>query len=131
MRSRPLPSSSTTCSRRVHPVTLDPDVIRSRCTRSRSLSPGSVSANATTKPRKHEEKREEEYVFFVLFVDFRVFVVAFRQELEQLATMSREQFLAGRDSQDIACYRLLVTIDAAIAFCYRGWTRLSMDCLPD
>jgi len=45
----------------------------------------------TTKPRKHEEKREEEYVFFVLFVDFRVFVVAFRQELEQLATMSREQ----------------------------------------
>src|SRR6266704_4786689 len=80
MRSRPLPSSSTTCSRRVHPVTLDPDVIRSRCTRSRSLSSGSVSGNATTKPRKHEEKREEEYVFFVLFVDFRVFVVAFRQE---------------------------------------------------
>jgi len=71
-------------------VTLDPDVNRSRCTRSRSLSPGSVSGNATTKPRKHEEKREEEYVFFV-FVDFRVFVVAFRQELEQLATMSREQ----------------------------------------
>jgi hypothetical protein len=33
----------------------------------------------------------------VLFVDFRAFVVAFRQELEQLATMSREQFLAGRD----------------------------------
>jgi len=59
----------------------------------------------------------------VLFVDFRVFVVAFRQELEQLATMSREQFLAGRDSQDIACYRLLVTIDAAIAFCYHVSTR--------
>src|SRR2546427_12748623 len=65
----------------------------------------------------------QQAIFFVLFVDFRVFVVAFRQELEQLATMSREQFLAGRDSQDIACYRLTVTIEAAIALCYHVSTR--------
>lgn len=38
--------------------------------------------------------------------------------LEQLASMSREQFLADRDSQDIACYRLLVGIEAALALCY-------------
>ena len=43
--------------------------------------------------------------------------------LEQLAALSREQFLADRDSQDIACYRLLVGIEAAIALCYHVTTR--------
>src|SRR4029077_15838548 len=63
--------------------TLDPEVIRSRCT------------------------EIEESV----------------ARLEQLAAMSLEQFLADRDSQDIACYRLLVTIEAALALCYHVSTR--------
>ena len=64
-------------------MTLDPDVIRSRCT------------------------EIEESV----------------ARLEQLAVISREQFLADRDSQDIACYRLLVAIEAALALCYHVSTR--------
>ena len=64
-------------------MTLDPDVIRSRCT-----------------------EIEESIA-----------------RLEQLAAMSREQFLADRDSQDIACYRLLVTIEAALALCFHVSTR--------
>lgn len=43
--------------------------------------------------------------------------------LEQLAVLSRTQFLADRDSQDIACYRLLVGIEAALALCYHVTTR--------
>ena len=31
---------------------------------------------------------------------------------------SREQFLSDRDTQDIASYRLLVAIEAALALCY-------------
>ena len=38
--------------------------------------------------------------------------------LEQLAGLSREEFLASRDTLDIACYRLLVAIEAALALCY-------------
>ena len=43
--------------------------------------------------------------------------------LEQLTALSREQFLADRDSQDIACYRLLIAIEAALALCYHVTTR--------
>lgn len=43
--------------------------------------------------------------------------------LERLAALSREQFLADRDSQDIACYRLLVGIEAALALCYHVTAR--------
>ncbi|HLE55934.1 MAG TPA: DUF86 domain-containing protein [Rhodothermia bacterium] len=38
--------------------------------------------------------------------------------LERLATIPREEFLANRDTLDIACYRLLVAIEAALALCY-------------
>lgn len=64
-------------------MTLDPDIVRSRCT------------------------EIEESV----------------GRLEQLAALSREQFLADRDSQDIACYRLLIGIEAALALCYHVSTR--------
>ncbi|MBI3493668.1 MAG: DUF86 domain-containing protein [Acidobacteria bacterium] len=43
--------------------------------------------------------------------------------LEQLAALPRDQFLADRDSQDIACYRLLVGIEAALTLCYHVTTR--------
>ena len=29
-----------------------------------------------------------------------------------------EQFLTDRDAQDVACYRLLIAIEAALALCY-------------
>jgi uncharacterized protein YutE (UPF0331/DUF86 family) len=39
--------------------------------------------------------------------------------LEQLrGSMTREQFLSDRDAQDIASYRLLVAIEAALGLCY-------------
>jgi uncharacterized protein YutE (UPF0331/DUF86 family) len=38
--------------------------------------------------------------------------------LEQLRSLGRDEFLASRDAQDIACYRLLVAIEAALALCY-------------
>ena len=38
--------------------------------------------------------------------------------LERLRALSREQFLADQDSLDIACYRLLVAIEAALALCF-------------
>jgi uncharacterized protein YutE (UPF0331/DUF86 family) len=43
--------------------------------------------------------------------------------LERLAVLPRDRFLADRDSQDIACYRLLVAIEAALALCYHVSTR--------
>ena len=43
--------------------------------------------------------------------------------LEQLATLSRDTFLADRDVLDIACYRLLVAIEAALALCYHVSSR--------
>jgi hypothetical protein len=39
--------------------------------------------------------------------------------LERIETSMREQFLADEDTLDIACYRLLAAIEAAIALCYR------------
>lgn len=40
------------------------------------------------------------------------------KRLERIKTSTREQFLADQDMLDIACYRLLVAIEAAIALCY-------------
>lgn len=40
------------------------------------------------------------------------------QRLEALAVLSPADFLADRDAQDIASYRLLVAIEAALALCY-------------
>ena len=38
--------------------------------------------------------------------------------LEQIRTISKEAFLRDRDLQDIACYRILVAIEAALGRCY-------------
>ena len=43
--------------------------------------------------------------------------------LEALAARSLPEFLADRDSQDIACYRLLIAIEAALALCYHVSSR--------
>jgi len=39
------------------------------------------------------------------------------QRLERLKPLSREAFLTDQDTLDIACYRLLVAAEAAIALC--------------
>jgi uncharacterized protein YutE (UPF0331/DUF86 family) len=38
--------------------------------------------------------------------------------LERFKPLSREAFLADQDTLDLACYRLLVAIEAALALCY-------------
>jgi uncharacterized protein YutE (UPF0331/DUF86 family) len=38
--------------------------------------------------------------------------------LEQMHMVSKEAFLKDRDLQDIACYRLLIAIEAALGLCY-------------
>lgn len=38
--------------------------------------------------------------------------------LERFSALSREEFLASQDSLDLACYRLLVAIEAALSLCY-------------
>jgi len=38
--------------------------------------------------------------------------------LERLRDLPRERFLADQDALDIACYRLLIAIEAALALCY-------------
>lgn len=40
------------------------------------------------------------------------------ERLERFAALSREAFLADQDALDIACYRLLVAIEAALTICY-------------
>ncbi|MFQ5756447.1 MAG: DUF86 domain-containing protein [Acidiferrobacterales bacterium] len=45
--------------------------------------------------------------------------------LEKIRAQPRDEFLADRDIQDIACYRLLVAIEAAIALCYHVSARQS------
>ncbi len=45
------------------------------------------------------------------------------QRLEALAGRSLPEFLANRDAQDIACYRLLIAIEAALALCYHVSSR--------
>lgn len=38
--------------------------------------------------------------------------------LEQLQHLTKEQFLSNQDTLDIACYRLLIAIEAALALCF-------------
>jgi uncharacterized protein YutE (UPF0331/DUF86 family) len=38
--------------------------------------------------------------------------------LERIRALSKEEFLGNQDIQDIACYRLLVAIEAAIHICF-------------
>ena len=38
--------------------------------------------------------------------------------LDRFARRSRDEFLADQDGLDVACYRLLVAIEAALALCY-------------
>ena len=45
------------------------------------------------------------------------------QRLETLALVPLDDFLADRDAQDIASYRLLVAIEAALALCYHVSSR--------
>jgi uncharacterized protein YutE (UPF0331/DUF86 family) len=45
------------------------------------------------------------------------------QRLEGIRAQGRERFLTSRDDQDIACYRLLVAIEAALALCYHTSAR--------
>ncbi len=40
------------------------------------------------------------------------------ERLEQMRTLSREQFLGDQDVLDLACYRLLIAIEAAIQICF-------------
>lgn len=45
------------------------------------------------------------------------------ERLESLAALPLAEFLADRDAQDIACYRLLVAIEASLALCYHVSSR--------
>jgi uncharacterized protein YutE (UPF0331/DUF86 family) len=38
--------------------------------------------------------------------------------LEELRRLSRQTFLADQDKIDVACYRLLIAIEAALALCF-------------
>jgi len=38
--------------------------------------------------------------------------------LEEFQRFSREQFLSNQDALDVACYRLLIAIEAALALCF-------------
>jgi uncharacterized protein YutE (UPF0331/DUF86 family) len=38
--------------------------------------------------------------------------------LEEFHRLSREQFLSNQDALDVACYRLLIAIEAALALCF-------------
>jgi uncharacterized protein YutE (UPF0331/DUF86 family) len=40
------------------------------------------------------------------------------ERLEKIRSGPKEAFLKDRDTQDIACYRLLVAIEAALGLCY-------------
>lgn len=40
------------------------------------------------------------------------------QRLERIREAGRQDFLQNADSKDIACYRLLLAIEAALALCY-------------
>jgi uncharacterized protein YutE (UPF0331/DUF86 family) len=43
--------------------------------------------------------------------------------LEELRAMPVAQFIEDRDARDIACYRLLVAIEASLALCYHTSAR--------
>ncbi len=38
--------------------------------------------------------------------------------LERFKSLARDEFLSNQDTLDVACYRLLVAIEAALALCY-------------
>jgi uncharacterized protein YutE (UPF0331/DUF86 family) len=38
--------------------------------------------------------------------------------LDEFQHLSREQFLSNQDAIDVACYRLLIAIEAALALCF-------------
>ena len=38
--------------------------------------------------------------------------------LEEFQCLSRDQFLSSQDGLDVACYRLLIAIEAALALCF-------------
>jgi uncharacterized protein YutE (UPF0331/DUF86 family) len=38
--------------------------------------------------------------------------------LEHIRSLTREQFLSDQDTLDVACYRLLIAIEAALALCF-------------
>jgi uncharacterized protein YutE (UPF0331/DUF86 family) len=38
--------------------------------------------------------------------------------LEEIGRLSRETFLSNQDTLDVACYRLLIAIEAALALCF-------------
>jgi len=38
--------------------------------------------------------------------------------LEEFRRLSREQFLSNQDALDVACYRLLIAIESALALCF-------------
>ena len=40
------------------------------------------------------------------------------ERLEQIGALSRDEFLADQDTLDVACYRLLVAIEAALQICF-------------
>lgn len=50
--------------------------------------------------------------------------------LERIRTVGREAFLTDADAKDIACYRLLVAIEAALALCYHVSAR-RLKSVPD
>jgi uncharacterized protein YutE (UPF0331/DUF86 family) len=45
------------------------------------------------------------------------------QRLQQIRESGRQAFLDSADSRDIACYRLLLAIEAALALCYHVSSR--------
>ncbi len=40
------------------------------------------------------------------------------ERLDKIGTLSRDAFLADQDTLDLACYRLLVAIEAALQICF-------------
>ena len=52
------------------------------------------------------------------------------ERLDVIRTGGRASFLASDDSKDIACYRLLIAIEAALALCYHASARLLHE-VPD
>lgn len=40
------------------------------------------------------------------------------RRLEEIGRLSRETFLSNQDTRDVACYRLLIAIEAALALCF-------------
>ena len=50
--------------------------------------------------------------------------------LERLGQLPEADFLANQDAKDIACYRLLLAIEAALALCYH-WSATTLRVTPE